>query len=485
LIGLFEQRQPDDRKMSNPAIWGEMAVDGDWGQSSAVNPTLQLLPTYSSLTYPQRPRPLSASTDPLVTTFNDKTMLDSPYLQKSHPGHNLESLPSDATSRIVPTSPSQTSIYVDPQSLTFTAAGMTMQKSKPQAPIQTQKYTSASEQARKNMKLPTTSQSRPLPAPLEVTPPASATSKSTLTAQQWKTWAKGTPTSAHASHHRFGSRDDYAVVAAAIERDVRKAAAAGNYSLQAGWPNSSQSGGYADPPKASGSSHQGDSTGWTQPGASGWMIPQSSNVSLDHKLKRKSDLNSRYQQLHRHQIHAQSNQHHEPTSKNWEDWAGGHGEETNSDDEWNNQDDWYADGHSEGWGAQGDSGWGEKGGDGWESGWDDKSSGIQKGKSSWSGRTEGGSWDTRPKGSEWDGKSKGGRWSDKSGETFQGRDKGGTTSNPDQWVASSSGWDHQETDNWGINQGTWGTSEMIIDPPENLTVREATAFSNPQRIAQT
>ena len=164
-------------------------------------------------------------------------MLDSLYFQRSHPGHNFGSLPSGATSRIAPTSPSQTSIYVDPQSLTFTTAGMTMQKSKPQAPIQTQKYTSASEQARKNMKIPTISQSRPPPAPLEPTP-ASATSKSTLTAQQWKTWAKGTPTSAHASHHRFGSRDDYAVVAAAIERDVRKAAAAGKYPLQARWPNS-------------------------------------------------------------------------------------------------------------------------------------------------------------------------------------------------------------------------------------------------------
>jgi len=211
------------------------------------------------------------------------------------------------------------------------------------------------------------------------------------------------------------------------------------------------------------------------------MIPPS-NVGLDHKLKRKSDLNSRYQQFHRHQIHAQSNQHRESTSKNWEDWAGGQVEETNSDDEWNNQDDWYADGHSEGWRDQGDSGWGEKEGDGWESGWDDKSSGIQKGKSGWSGRTEGGSLDTRPKGSVWDGKS---RWSDKSGETFQSRDKGGTISNADQWVANSSGWDHQETNNWGINQGIWGGSEMIIDPPENLTVREATAFSNSQRIAQT
>ena len=410
-------------------------------------------------------------------------MLDSLYFQRSHPGHNFGSLSSGATSRIAPTSPSQTSIYVDPQSLTFTTAGMTMQKSKPQAPIQTQKYTSASEQARKNMKIPTISQSRPPPAPLEPTP-ASATSKSTLTAQQWKTWAKGTPTSAHASHHRFGSRDDYAVVAAAIERDVRKAAAAGKYPLQARWPNSSQSGGYADPPKASSSSHR-DSTGWTQPGTSGWMIPPSSNVGLDHKLKRKSDLNSRYQQFHRHQIHAQSNQHRESTSKDWEDWAGGQGEETNSDDEWNNQDDWYADGHSEGWRDQDDSEWGEKGGDGWESGWDDKSSGIQKGKSSWSGRTEGGSLDTRPKGSEWDGKSKGGRWSDKSGETFQSRDKGGTILNADHWDANSSGWDHQETNNWGINQGIWGGSEMIIDPPENLTVREATAFSNSQRIAQT
>jgi len=93
--------------------------------------------------------------------------------------------------------------------------------------------------------------------------------------------------------------------------------------------------------------------------------------------------------------------------------------------------------------------------------------------------------DTRPKGSEWDGKSKGGRWSDKSGETFRGRDKGGTILNADHWVANSSGWDHQETNNWGTNQGIWGGSEMIIDPPENLTVREATAFSNSQRIAQT
>jgi len=183
LIGLFEQRQPDDRKMSemsNPAAWGKMAVDGDWSQSSAVNwsnPTLQPPPeAYSSFsTSLQRPRPLSASTDPLVTTSNDKTMLDSPYFQRSHQGHNFGSLPSGATSHIAPTSPLRTSIYVDPQSLTFTAAGMTMQKSKPQAPIQTQKYTSASEQARKNMKIPTISQSRPPPAPLEPIP-ASATS---------------------------------------------------------------------------------------------------------------------------------------------------------------------------------------------------------------------------------------------------------------------------------------------------------------------
>lgn len=495
MIGSFEQRQLDDRKaseMSNPAAWGEMAGDGDWSQSSAVNwsnPTLQPLPTlpgaHSSFsTSSQSSRPLSASIDPLVTKVNDKAMLDSPYddFQKSHPDHNSGSLPSDVTSRIAPTSPSKNLVYVDPQSLTFTAAGVTMQKSKPQAPIQTQKYTSASEQAwknmaRKNMKIPTTSQSRhpPTPSkPSEPTNPASATSKSTLTAQQWKTWAKGTPTSAHASHNRFGSRDDYAVVAAAIERDVRKAAAAGNYPLQARWPNSFQSGGYADPPKASGSGHQGDSTRWLQPGTSGWMIPQSSNVGLDHKLKRKSDFSSG-----RHQLDVQkSNHYHGSTSQNWQDWARGQDEETSSetgdiDDEWNNQDDWYADGHSEGWRAQGDSGWGERGGDGWESGWDSKSSGVKKGKSSWGGRTEGGSWDTRSKGGGWDGQPKGGRWGNKSGETLQGRDEGGTTLNADQWVTNSSGWDHQEIDDWGINQGAWGGSEVTTDPSENLTVSEA------------
>ena len=486
MIGSFGQRQYDDRqllKVSNSAAWGEMEGDGGWGQSSTVNwssPTHQLpiLPeVHSSIpTSPPPPCPPPALPDHLGPTASDKAMVDSLYDDFQNPDHSSGSPLSNASKHIAPISSSQASSYVDPQSLTFTAAGVTMQKSKPQVPIQIQKYTSASQQAQKNMRIPITPRPGPPPAPskpLELAPPANTKPKPTLTAQQWKTWAKGTPTSPHVPNHRFGSRDDYAVVAAAIERDARRAVAAGHYPPQAG-----QSGGYAVFPKASGSSQQGDSIGWPQLDTSGWAAPKNSDVGGDPKSKRKNGASSGgYQQYHKHQIHAQGSSHyHGPMSKSWQDW--GQDEETSSetgdkDDEWNDQHDWYTDRLSEG------NEWRAQGGDGWEGGWDDKSSGVQKNKSGWDDETEGGGWNARLKGGGWDDKGgwdskpKGGRWGNKPGESFKSRDNGGNTSSADPWAINSSGWDRQETDNWGVNQDTWGGFEVITDPPENLAVREA------------
>ncbi|KAL9712513.1 hypothetical protein Ac2012v2_003751 [Leucoagaricus gongylophorus] len=477
--GSFEQRQYDDwqlSKVSNSAAWGEMEGDGGWGQSvnwSSPTHQLPILPeVHSSIpTSPPPPCPPPASPDHLGPTVSDKAMVDSLYDDFQNPDHSSGSPLSNASKHIAPISSSQASSYVDPQSLTFTAAGVAMQKSKPQVPIQVQKYTSASQQAQKNMRIPITPRPEPPPAPskpLELAPPANAKPKPTLTAQQWKTWAKGTPTSPRVPNHRFGSRDDYAVVAAAIERDAKRAVAAGHYPPQAG-----QSGGYAVFPKASGLNQQGDSIGWPQLDTSGWAAPKNSDVGGDPKSKRKNGASSGgYQQYHKHQIHAQKSSHyHGPMSKSWQDWGGDQDEKTNSetgdkDDEWDDQHD--TDRLSEG------NEWRAQGGDGWEGGWDDKSSGVQKNKSGWDDETEGGGWNIRLKGGRWDDKGgwdskpKGGRWGNKPGESFKSRDNGGNTSSADPWAINSSGWDRQETDNWGVNQDTWGGFEVITDPPENL-----------------
>ncbi|KXN87914.1 hypothetical protein AN958_07924 [Leucoagaricus sp. SymC.cos] len=444
-IGPPEQAQHMDdwgtdngRAVSGSAAWGESAGDGGWNNSSSAwgqspagwtSPTSQSLPVpppvapeaHSPLPAPPRsPRPPSATFDTSTIKVSQKPMFTETWEPHSDSAidHEWGSPLSNATTHITPTSPPVQAhpLTIDPQS--FSVAGAAMQSPG------SQKYTSASGMARKNARTFATPlpASQPVPSPSDppaVAPATSAPPRSTLTAQQWTAWTKTTPTSPR-SDDRFGNRDDYAVVAAALEQEIKRAAAAaGHYNPKTGLGVLPPAGGWADLAKGSSWRQQGKrvSAGWLKPSeGDGWGGHKGGDAGWDTKSKRKSAggsvwgngsdtgwSHSGHSGHYKHQSHPQPgpSKTHNKSSQSWQAWGGRRMEEE-MESESETEDD----------------------NDGWE---DEDDCSLGKDISGWN------------------------------------------TSGGDGWTMNSGNWDQPQADHgWGTNQSSWGGSKVITDGKNSL-----------------
>ncbi|EKM80468.1 hypothetical protein AGABI1DRAFT_128141 [Agaricus bisporus var. burnettii JB137-S8] len=487
----FHEISDNEPAASSPAAWGPSASDGWNNPSSFVlqpssPPVSHTVPPPASQDVwappPTSPLPRASSTAPVCEKINqrsNKLMIEEPHNEHqdwNFPPHHADAnqgqygTPASNGGAPLPVPPTPQVFSPMGAAKSFGAMGATTKN-----PAQ---WTTASEQARQFARPPAMSrppqQQAPKPSAPIPPPPIAAPSHPQMSAHQWATRSKAAPASP-AVAERFGNRDDYAIVAAALNGEIKKAHYSrkgdhsGNGGLPAasgpgvaGWRNSDWSqqgragwGGHSKGNDAGGFTRsKGRNDGWGNTSDAGWS--QSGRSGHHHPQK---DLS-----------HSSSAMHH-GYSKSWQAWGKEGRVEAETESDFDDDDDdgdegLYAEQPSNavgGWGNQGDGGWGKPSGSGWGdqggSEWNQNAGGMgskgggrkEKGGFNSSG---GDGWTMNSRGDEWGGQGGGGKSSRK-------ENGGWDTSGGDGWTTNPGGWDNDQ--GFGTNQKFPGQSKMTAD----------------------